>query len=62
MSEAPLLTIKDVMRITRLSRTKIYELIRDGEFPVIRIGRSVRIRRETLKSWITDHERLDLDW
>lgn len=51
-----LLTIKDVQHVTQLSRTKVYELIRDGELPVVRIGRSVRVRQVALDRWLVSHE------
>jgi excisionase family DNA binding protein len=52
MSEPMLLTIADVQQATQLGRTKLYELMRDGELPFIRIGRSVRIRREDFEAWL----------
>lgn len=55
MAEA-LLTIKDVQELTQLSRTKVYGLIRDGELPAVRIGRSVRVRQGELDNWIVSHE------
>lgn len=51
-----LLTISDVQGITQLGRTTIYELMRSGSLPYLKIGRSVRIRREALEVWITSHE------
>lgn len=53
--EPVLLTIKDVMQLTQLSRTKVYELIRDGELPSVRIDKSVRVRTEDLDRWIMRH-------
>jgi excisionase family DNA binding protein len=40
---------------SQLGRTRTYELIRSGQIPVIRLGRSVRIPREALRRWIDDH-------
>jgi len=51
-----LLTVHEVQVVTGLGRTTIYQLIRTGELPVVRIGRSVRVRLETLKRFIADHE------
>ncbi len=56
MKESVLLTIKDVQELTQLGRTKIYELIRDGDLPFLKIGRSVRIRREALEVWLAELE------
>jgi excisionase family DNA binding protein len=51
-----LLTIKDVQDATQLGRTKIYELMRDGELPFIKLGRSVRVRRDAFESWLAQQE------
>ena len=55
MTDLQLLTIRDVMNITKLGRTKVYELLRDGELPCIRLGRSVRIRQDDLEAWLDRH-------
>lgn len=47
-----LLTIKEVQEATQLGRTKVYELMRDGRLPVVRIGRTIRVRREALERWL----------
>jgi len=52
MIDSRLLTIKDVMEITRLGRTTIYEFMRRGKLPYLRIGRSVRIRHDALNQWL----------
>lgn len=56
MTDSVLLTIKDVQAITKLGRTTIYELMRTGEVPFLRIGRSVRFRREALETWLKAQE------
>ncbi len=56
MAEVSLLTIKDVQEITQLGRTTIYELMRGGVLPYLKIGRSVRIRREALEKWLFESE------
>ena len=38
-----LLTIPDVAKLFKIGRSSVYELMRRGEFPTIRIGRSVRV-------------------
>jgi len=50
-----LLTVRDVEAELQLGRTRTYGLIRSGQIPVIRLGRSVRIPREALRRWIDDH-------
>lgn len=51
--ETPLLlTIEEAASLLRASRSKVYQLAATGELPgVVRIGRSVRIRRAALEQW-----------
>jgi len=39
-------------RFLKISRSKAYRLVEEGEIPVLRIGRSVRIIQDDLLSWI----------
>ena len=56
MAEPMLMTIKDVQEATQLGRTKLYELMRDGTLPYLRIGRSVRVRRDVFEEWLAEQE------
>jgi len=47
-----LLTIPDAARVLAIGRTTLYELIRDGEVDVIRIGRSTRIPVTTIHAFV----------
>ena len=47
-----LLEANEVGRILAIGRTKTYELIADGELPVVRIGRCIRVPRAALRDWI----------
>jgi excisionase family DNA binding protein len=51
-----LMTIPQVVQALRLSRTKVYDLINSGQLPVIRIGRSVRVRSTDLERWVESLE------
>lgn len=51
-----LLTIEETARSLRLSRAKVYALIRSASLPVVREGRSVRVSVDTLHAWIKAHE------
>lgn len=50
------LTIPEAARITKLGKSTIYHLTHSGALPAIRVGRAVRIRRETLERWLAQHE------
>jgi excisionase family DNA binding protein len=54
MVDTLLLRPEEAARELGIGRSKAYELIRSGELPVIRIGRSVRIPIEPLKAWINE--------
>ena len=46
------LRIDEVAARLKLGRTKVYQLVADGELPAVRIGRAVRISAEGLQDWI----------
>ena len=50
MSE--LLTIKDVCQILKLKPWAIYNMVRHGEIPFTKIGRSLRFERGQIDEWI----------
>lgn len=47
-----LLTVKEAEQKLKLGHTKVYELLRSGELPSIKIGRSRRVTSEGLKEFI----------
>ena len=47
-----LLTVEQVAQVLNFSRSKVYELITDGGLPVLRFGRSVRVRVSALEVWL----------
>lgn len=50
------LTAEDIMSILRIGRTKTYDLINSGEFPVRKIGNQKRIPRDTFLEWFYNKE------
>lgn len=49
-----LMTIEEVASDLRISRAKAYGMAASGELPTIRLGRSVRVRRDRLMSWLDE--------
>lgn len=47
-----LLTIPQVARVLNLSRAKIYQLIKIGKLPVVRIDRCIRVSWASLQEWV----------
>jgi excisionase family DNA binding protein len=56
-----LMTAAEVAAVLRFSRGHVYELIRSGELPALRRGRSVRIRPEVLEAWQSRHQTRGID-
>jgi excisionase family DNA binding protein len=52
--QSPLLTMEEASRYLRLSRQKTYQLAQTGELPTVRMGRSVRVRRDRLQAWLDE--------
>lgn len=57
----PLLTAPDVARWLAVSPATVYALAASGELPCVRIGRTVRFRREAVENWLEAHERAAVD-
>jgi excisionase family DNA binding protein len=47
-----LLRVKDVQRLLSLGATSVYALIERGQLPVVRVGRSIRVRPEALEAFV----------
>lgn len=53
-----LVRAEEVAIVLGVGRSKVFEMLRAGELPVVRLGRSVRIPRRALDRWIeqrTEH-------
>lgn len=48
------LTVDEAAVLLRIDRKSLYTAIRQGEIPVRRIGRSIRISREALMRWLAE--------
>jgi excisionase family DNA binding protein len=47
-----ILTVPQVARYLKISRSKAYYLVQQKKIPYIRIGRNVRVREADLEKWI----------
>lgn len=57
MSEPQLYQVTDVMRMLRLSRTVVYELIRSGRLRSVKEGRARRVTAAAIRDYIALLER-----
>jgi CRISPR-associated Cas5-like protein len=48
----PLMTVSDLAHYLAVSKSMIYKLVDEGEVPHIKIGKSVRFKREDIETWI----------
>jgi excisionase family DNA binding protein len=51
----PLLTIPEATQYMRLGKTKVRELIKDGELPAVKYHRRVLIRQSAVDNYISRH-------
>jgi excisionase family DNA binding protein len=52
MQTQEFLTAHDVSVLLRVTRARVYELIRLGIVPAIRLGRQVRVSSQQLRDWL----------
>jgi len=50
-------TIPEVAEYLKMSKSKVYALVKREEIPFIRIGRNVRIRESDLNEWLEERTR-----
>lgn len=59
--EPPLLPLllrpRELAHQLAVSRSRAYELIASGQIPSLRIGRSVRVRKEDVDRWVIEQLR-----
>ncbi|MCL2313470.1 MAG: helix-turn-helix domain-containing protein [Firmicutes bacterium] len=51
-NEIELLTIEEMEKILKISRSKAYMLIKQKDFPVVKIGKCVRVSKKDLLKWL----------
>lgn len=42
----------EVAEVLGIGRSRAYEMIREGQLPIVRLGRSVRVPADRLREWI----------
>jgi excisionase family DNA binding protein len=54
------LSVKDLMTLTGLGRTKCYELVASGELEAIKVGRAVRVSKASYIEWTRRQRYMDV--
>ena len=47
-----LITFPEMAKLLKISRSKAYSLIKQVDFPIIRIGKCIRVSRNSLEQWL----------
>ena len=59
--DEPLLLPGEAAQLLRVKVSWLYEAVRDGRLPCIRVGRHIRFTRSMLERWLAEHvDSLDL--
>lgn len=53
----PILTVPEVARYLRIGKTTAYELTKHKDFPAVRVGRAVRVPRDSFLWWLEHRAR-----
>ncbi len=49
---AEVYTVAEIQKILKISRAMSYDLANSGSFPIIKIGKSIRIPAKTFQEWL----------
>ena len=52
LSRARFLTVTEVADLMRVSSMTVYRLIKSGDLPAVRVGKSYRVREEDLDAYL----------
>lgn len=55
-----ILTIPEVAKYLKLSKSKVYGMVARNEIPYIRIGKNVRIKQSDLEKWLQENSRTSM--
>lgn len=44
--------VEDIQKILGISRTSAYQLVKEGQFQVVRIGKAIRISKKSFDDWL----------
>ena len=57
LAAGPLLRPEDAARLLSVRTSWVYDAVREGKVPCIRVGRHIRFTREMLEAWIAEQTR-----
>lgn len=57
MNEKDFLTVKELCEWIRLSRSKVYSLLKDNKIPHAKVGGKILFDKEKIKVWIDNQSK-----
>lgn len=52
------MTLEEVSKYLRLSKSTVYRMANEGRIPVSKIGRRWRFRKDVIDGWLSDQEKM----
>lgn len=59
LTDTELLTVKEVSKILKVNVHRVYDLVRAGMFPALKLG-SLKIRKSSLEKFLEEYEGMDI--
>ena len=59
MTDTELLTVKEVSKILKVNVHRVYDLVRAGMLPALKLG-SLKIRKSSLEKFLEEYEGMDI--
>ena len=56
IEQSELLTVDETIRLLRLGRTRVNEILRSGDLPSYKLGRRRLVRRQAVEEWLERHK------
>jgi excisionase family DNA binding protein len=56
IEQSELLTVDETIRLLRLGRTRVNEILRSGDLPSYKLGRRRLVRRRDIEEWLERHK------
>ena len=57
-----LINLTEAQKVLGIGKSKMYQLIKNGEIPHLYIGKGYKIRRSALDEYIKSHEKRGQTW
>jgi len=52
------MTLEEVSKYLRLSKSTVYRMANEGRIPVSKIGRRWRFRKDVIDAWLSEQEKM----